>query len=160
MPSRSKGSSDWLTSAMWSTPLSVVGSSAQPNEHWCHCGPHWLASTGFALPVQKLVVGLEMCCGRLPQIFVCLTSFVLFEVFVVVKTHLVVFWVINVLVAIWNPFLSGMCNHFPEDHSIYFLLNTTMSHYIHFKLETSVNIVMNLRVPYSARNYLTSWMTV
>lgn len=36
------------------------------NEHCC--GPHWLASTYFALPPdQKLIAGLEMCCGRLPH---------------------------------------------------------------------------------------------
>lgn len=32
------------------------------------CGPHSLASTYFALlPDQKLIAGLEMCCGRLPH---------------------------------------------------------------------------------------------
>jgi hypothetical protein len=70
MLSRSKSSSNWLTRAMWSASLSTVASCAQPNGRWHCCGPHWLDSTCFTLPVdQKLVVGLEMHCGSLPQIF-------------------------------------------------------------------------------------------
>jgi hypothetical protein len=67
MLSWSKGSSDWLTTLMWSTSLSPVASSARPNVCWHCCGLCWLASACFALLVdQKLVVGLQMRC-RFPQ---------------------------------------------------------------------------------------------
>jgi hypothetical protein len=74
MLSRSKSSSDgtdWLTGTMWSASLSAVDSGARPIEHWHCCGPIWLANACFLLPVyQKLVVGLEMRCGGLPQIYI------------------------------------------------------------------------------------------
>jgi hypothetical protein len=60
-------SSNWLTDAMWSVSLSAVASGAWTNG-CSRCRLHWLASACFALPVdQKLVVGLEMHCDRLPH---------------------------------------------------------------------------------------------
>jgi hypothetical protein len=57
----------WVTSAIWSASLPAVASGARSNGYWGCRGPCRLASSRFALAVdQKLVVVLEMRCGRLP----------------------------------------------------------------------------------------------